>query len=241
MSVIRRLYLAVVTLTLVTAATPAALAGEGLLRLSWDGCDPIVQNKDFLGGGSRQIATLVLSVSAFGLENNGHRSVLVIGPDVPDAWRFDNDGCQAGGLQVLHSGVSPACPAFQGGQPLGLNLFRHIPGPGNVELDIANTYDNFSPGVGQRYTMWQVRFDHTYSTAGAGDGSSSCGFASYALCFRIADDDTRAPEFLLSDGTKVSGGIERDWVTWQDPTNASNCPLIQAQESTWGRVKGMYR
>jgi hypothetical protein len=217
-----------------------AVAGEGLLRLSWDGCDPIVENKDYLGDGRSQIATLVLSVSGCDLENNGHRSVLVIGPDVPDAWRFDDTGCQTGQLEIRHSGVSKACPGFQGARPLGLYLFNYVPGPRNVELDIANTYDAFTPLSGQRYTLWQARFDHRFSTSGSGGSGGACSFASSPLCFRVPGE-ARRPELLLVDSSITYFSWEKDWVTWQDPVNAIHCPLIQAQDSTWGKVKGLYR
>ena len=71
MFVIRRLFPALIACALLMAVALPAAADEGLLRLSWDGCDPIIQNKDFLGSGSRQVAILVLSVSGFGLSNNG--------------------------------------------------------------------------------------------------------------------------------------------------------------------------
>lgn len=221
-------------------AAGVVVAAEGALRLSWDGCEPIVANKDFAGEGRGQIATLVLSVRGADRANNGHRTVIVMRPDLPEAWRFDGSGCQSGLLEVRHSGVSPACPAFQGGRPLNLYLFDYEEGSRRGVLDIANTYDTFTPSAGQRYTLWQARFDHSYSTAAGGDAGVICRFAGDPLCFQISVD-VLPPEILLADGAKGSFSIERDWVTWQDPVNAMNCPQIQAEESTWGRVKGMYR
>lgn len=223
---------------LILSACPPA-AAQGLLRLSWDGCDPIVQNKDYLGDGRGQVATLVLSVSGCDLPNNGYRSWLVIGPDVPNAWRFDVTGCQAGQLQVRHNAVSKACPAFQGSRPLGLYDYDFEEGSRSVVLDIANTYDALSPLAGQRYTLWQAHFDHRLSTAGSG-GGGACDFAANALCFRVPGE-VRTPELLLAEGGLVPFGWEKDWVTWQDPANTIHCPLIQVQESTWGKVKGLYR
>ena len=87
------------------ACTGSAQAANGVARLSWDRCEPVAVHKSYLGEGSGQVATLVLSIINCDLPNNGHRTKVLIGPDPPDAWRFDDMGCQAGNLDVSHAGA----------------------------------------------------------------------------------------------------------------------------------------
>ena len=110
---------------------------------------------------------------------------------------------------------------------------------GTAKLDCANTYDDFTPVAGTRYTVWQARYDHAFSDVGVQDPSLACGFVENMVCFALLTLDT---EILLTDGSKESfEGADNDYVTWQDAGNSLNCPVVQAQPSTWGRVKGLYR
>jgi hypothetical protein len=105
-------------------------------------------------------------------------------------------------------------------------------------LDIANTYDEFLPVDTQRYVLWRARFDLSLTSGGDGDPTQLCGFASSPLCFIIASDWT---ELLSVEGTKLPLQLENDWVTWENENYEVYCVPTQAQQSTWGRVKGLYR
>jgi hypothetical protein len=203
-------------------------------RISWDNCDPVVQNKDWIGNSQYK---LIGSTFNGDQPNNGHRTIISIGPDVANAWRFDAAGCNAGQMGISYNALDKACLAFQGGQPLGLSLYSYDDVSGKARLDVSNTYDAFTPLIGSRYTLFQATFDHAFSAVGPGDPALVCDFAELPLCFH-----TVGTELLLVDGTKIPFIIENDWVTWQDPDNNTRCPFAtQAQDATWGRVKGLYR
>lgn len=203
-------------------------------RISWDGCDPYVQNKDFAGAA---VYKLVASAINAGEPNNGHRTKVSIGPDLADAWRFDSDGCQVGQLSVGYGGVSKVCAAYQGSNPLPLSAFFYDGVTGKAELDVSNTYDLVARDPGVRYTLWQASFDHAFSDFGPQDPLLACGFVENPLCFH-----TVFTEMLLEDGSKIPWVLENEFVTWQDPNNDTRCPFAtQAEPSSWGRVKGMYR
>ena len=231
----RVLMLLAVVGTLILAASPG-LAGNGTLRLSWDSCDPVVVNKDWAGAA---LYTQVLSITGADVVNNGNRSQVLIGPNVEDAWRFDSEGCQTGQLTVSFAGASKACAVFQGGNSLPLTQYSYDAMSGTAKLDVANAYDDFTPVAGNRYTVYQAKYDHAFSDTGAQDPNLACGFVENAVCFWLMVSDA---ELLLTDGSKEGfEGADNDWVTWQDPGNTSGCPFVQAEPSTWGRVKGLYR
>jgi hypothetical protein len=223
--------------------TDLAWSDVGTIRMSWDQCDPPKQRQDFAGDGSGQIATLVLSVIGSDVPNNGHRVRLEIGPGVDDAWRFDADGCQAGRLQVTHDGASPTCPAYQGTDPLGLSQYSYDSQRGIARLDITNTYDAFTPVPTQRYTLWQARFDHSNSVAGAGDPSMTCGFADNWIIFALEFGD--GGELLLTDGHKLAFAQEVNCLFWNTSyppgTPGGDLCVVQVQPTTWGRIKSHYR
>lgn len=91
------LVLAALGVILSSVSTPLR-AGTGFVRLTWNECDPITQNLNFTGPG--QIATLIVSVTGSDHVNRGHRVKVAIrnlaAAGFPDAWRFDDAGCQSG-------------------------------------------------------------------------------------------------------------------------------------------------
>ena len=216
----------------VLAASPV-LAGNGGVRLSWDDCAPLVVNKDFT---TNTVYTLVMSISNSDTENNGHRTLVKVGNNIQEAWQFWSLGCQDGQLAISNSAVSKACPAFMGSDPLGINLFKDE-NDGTASLDAANTYDNFAPLAGQRYTLYKASFDHAFSVAGDGNPVLVCRFAGDQLCFAVTKT-----EMLLVDRSTEPIGIDGGFVSWNDPQNELQCPgAIQVQNQSWGRVKGLYR
>ena len=156
------------------------LAANGDIRLSWDDCDPLVQNKDYTGP---SVYDLVLSVANADVANNGHRTKTMFGPNIPEGWEF-GAGCQTGQMAVSHSAVNKACPAYQGSNSLGLNQDGENQ-DGTAILDIANAYDLLTPVLGTRYTMWKAAFDHGFSAPGDEDPLLFCRFAATSLCIVV--------------------------------------------------------
>lgn len=217
-----------------TESPPIAI---GVARLSWDGCDPIVQNKDYSGPASYR---LICSISDSSIPNSGHESEIIFRPSTnpgfPDAWRFDPSGCQAGLLQVSSSGVSKACQPYNGGDALIASEFDYDSGSGEAVMTVNAIYDEFSADPSRRHVLWRADFDHTGSQDGSDSPAGGCGSAGDPMCIII-----REIGILIFTGT-VPVPLDSDYVTWNDVSNLGGCPgSVQAQATTWGRVKTLYR
>jgi len=229
---------------LVAGFAGAAQAQQGCARLSWNSCDPWNENANFGLPG-----VYLLIESAFGVTdpNVAHDSNLRIGQfssDVPDAWRFDDAGCQTS-LQATYDNksFSKACPTLLGPAPLPLTNANYDPGTKTLTIRLSVAYDTFTPSPSLRYTLWRLTFDHTFSNAGpTPPDRSTCGGAElcqnlaldYAFYLNTAnihkdlvgcDTDSRYPAGVFASG----------FATWN-----GGCLPVAAQPSTWGRVKGLY-
>lgn len=231
------------TTTLASLAALVILAGSasaqtGSLRLSWSNCDPIIQDLSFTGPG--QVATLVGSAIGTASPHKAFRARILIQSGLPDAWRFDADGCNSGQVGLVTSALNKGCPAFQGTNPLAIfNYGYEVDGAGTATFDAINAYDLVAaPDPAVRTTVFQAKFDHIFSDFGPHDPLVACGRAELPICFALV-----YTEFLNPDLTVIPfDAIESDYVTWQDPANSTNCPgATQNETTTWGRVKGLYR
>lgn len=221
------------TSILLLGVATAAFA-QPAIRLSWDGCDPIVVNKNFGGPG---FVRLVMSASNVSAPNAGHQSIVSIGPNVQDAWRFDSGACQFEAFTVSTAAVNRAtCPAMQGAGALAIPSFTFDAGSGKASLNVANTYNLFNPDPALRYTLYKADFDHNFSDLGV-PSPGNCGFAGDALCFHLV-----FTSLLLADGSTIPFVPEQEFVTWEDVSNDGGCPgATQNEPSTWGAIKGLYR
>src|SRR5262249_27673628 len=90
----------------------------GHSQLSWEVCTPQNWNQTFNGPGTYHLIVTVQGVSS---ANVGHHTELVIQrPGIPDAWRFDDGGCQ--GLSRVHADAVAVtgCPPMVGSNPVVL-------------------------------------------------------------------------------------------------------------------------
>jgi hypothetical protein len=142
-----------------------------VVRLSWDNCDPQIANKNFTGPGTYKLVESIIGAADSVV---GHDSNIVIGPNVQDAWRFDDNGCQSGRLILSSSALSKSCPAFKGTNPLEITQYSYDPNSGDASIRLSIVFDSFLPTSATRYTMWQLAFDHTYSSAGVDGDSTTC-------------------------------------------------------------------
>lgn len=235
--------LAVSVACLAVAGTVAAQDTQGTYRISWDNCDPQVVNKDWAGVA---IYKIVLSGDNFtpgdAIDNNVGTDFNIdfrpVTPPLPDAWRFDDVGCQTGSQLILSSNaLSKACAAFKGLNPLAITFYgADVANPAFAQLRLAITYDMFSPTAGLRYTFWQISFDHSYSTVNPTTPGVDCGEVDQPLCI--------APTFAIlltqrgiSAQMQLKAG-DSGFVTWQSPATCNGIPSVPA---TWGKVKGLYR
>ncbi len=231
--------LATSLLFVATAFVATNAYADGAVRISWrsgaSGCD-YLQNLQFTGPG--QLANLVASLVGESRTHRGYRLQISIGPNVPDSWRFDAAGCAVGNTALSTSGLSKSCPAFQGTNPLPISNYGYDGVSGKALVDVLNAYDSAAAANPvTRYTLFQYTFNHAFSDVGPQDPALACGFAERSLCLHLV-----YTEHLNPDLTSGTYNVENDFVTWQDPANDGGCPgATQNEESTWGRVKGLYR
>ena len=100
-----------VTVVGLLLAVAASTSYGETVRLSWSSCDPWNRNSDFVGPG---LYSLVLSAIGCNGPYVGHESVIEIAPGpIPDAWRFDDAGCQTSNQMALNPNFfSKSCPTI---------------------------------------------------------------------------------------------------------------------------------
>ena len=213
---------------------------QATIRLSWDTCDPQRPDTVFAGPLSYRLVISVANLTPgyWADDNVGTDLTLAIasedGAEVPDAWRFDETGCQTPiYYDCQPRALSAECPAMVGPRPLKLTTYGYDPATRSCSLRMANTYDPFSPAPGQRYTLWQIWFDMQYAAAGAGIPGEICGGAEKPIRISLV-----SAEMLPVNGYTVSFHPtpgDRSYLRWRGE------PPVATASVTWGRVKGLYR
>jgi hypothetical protein len=225
-----RILVVLALLVVVAGTAQAQQAAPGCYRLSWNTIGTQVADQPWAGPA---IYKLVLSATAVDQPNVGHDSNIIIGPNVQDAWRFDDLGCQTGSQLVLAStAFSKTYPAMRGLNPLAITFYGYDMATHNTALRLAITYDEFAPVAATFYTLWQISFDHSYSVAGPTTPTVNCGGAELGLNL-----DVEYCQMLQSSGTaNFIGMCPNDArCTW------AGGPAVPTVPATWGKVKGLYR
>lgn len=228
-------------LALLSAALPAG--ADPTVRLSWDTCDPIVPNQDFTGP---DVDLLVASATDISGSHIGYALGLIVlaadGAPLPDAWRFDADGCfGADELYADHYAVTKSCPVLITSNPsVGLGVFFDVPGnpPGSLSIRFLMVGDATTASPAVRYTLARIFFDHTRAVAGFGVPGETCGDAEIPVCIYLKEALLYPP-----DPPPVPMNLENAGITWQGAHfGAGACmAAIPARPSTWGRMKALYR
>jgi len=240
----RGLVLLVLTVAcLAVAGTVAAQDTQGTVRFSWDGCDPQVVNKNWAAPG---VYAMVISGDNFTAGDDADNNVgaefkFDVRPVtglLPDAWRFDDTGCQTGTYLTLSTnGFSKTCAAFKGANPFPITFYgTDTANPTFAQCILSNTYDKFTPLAATRYTFWVVSFDHTYSTVNPTNPGVDCGEVDAQLCIGpwwAVLLTQRGVSAKLQ--TKVG---DSPYVTFNGPSTCDGVPAVPA---TWGKVKSLYR
>ncbi len=229
-------------LLVASAAVPARAQSAGTCRLSWNTCDPPVQNL-FLGSLPSRVANLVLSCTDMSETNSGTEFTLILEPcpiGFPDAWRFDAAGCQTSArIQFRAAQFAKACPLLAGANASAVAGFEYGPDAPYGAIHLLNTYDPFTPTPLSRYTIWQVSFDHGTSDMVAPVEPDSCGGGSWPLCIPAI-----TAHMLLSSGPRrdfdweQSGfGMTVNMPSWSSCVTFCEDPTLTCP---WGRVKALY-
>jgi hypothetical protein len=235
--------------------TPIPEAG-GNLQIQWDTCVlPVVQNKNSTAGPN----TIYATVSGHSLPHQAYAIWLLVGDSnrqLPDAWRFDSQGC-AGGLysfvQQPPAALSKLCPGFVPAAtpqvtipayqfaPAGLGYATTL---GNPSLSVAYSNGGLgSPNINPalRYHLAGFTFDHTFSTPGPTPGDlSTCGGFERGMC--IVAIPNKCSWVDLAGIEWEFNGVPAAFLTYNGGTAGGLCPgVIPAEQKSWGSIKSQYK
>jgi hypothetical protein len=189
---------------------------------------------------------MVVACTGIADDNSGHDCTVVIragNPDpapvgIPDCWRFDDAGCQTGAqLAIQASGFSKSCPVLQGGAPLAITNFGYDASDGHVDVRLANTYNTLVAAPATEYTMWQVKFDHSFTDmVDPVNSPDSCAGGQEPIRMDMSLAADFSPRLLTTAGPfdffdeQVAGD-------WHLDMNG----LTPTLPTTWSKLKGLYR
>jgi hypothetical protein len=221
----------------------AAYAASPRIDLAWTQCYGVtgwLTNRSYTGAANYdlQVSASNVTVDNVGEAYWGHDVVVTIGPNVPDAWRFDPQGCQTANFSevtYITTAAGASCPGLRNGEDVPVNTYAYNPVTGKAEVEGSDAYAAAGgriPNPSQLYLLYRFRFPLD---------EDICPGSLQPLCFHL----TKA-EFAV--GTEpalaylVFGTPGQFWATWNDAPNSLGCPgATPTQPSTWGRMKGLYR
>ena len=236
-----------------------AHAANGVVDLTWGvTCTPIVQDLTPTAGPTSMI------VSELGNDqtHNAYQVRVLIGSatlTLPDAWRFDADGCQGTAFLSINHVPPPTaaktCPAFQGLYDTFTYQLKEYAfvSPGGpyattiVRSHLVNTYPTRSMTsiATQRYFLAQWIFDHTFSAAGATTPGVDCGGLSTPMCIALLTGWRNSLAGGMTSYLRISDGAEVPFDpgpnTWLWTHGLGPCYAVPAVNTTWGQIKSQYR
>lgn len=241
---------------LVLAAGVAQAQLPGRMSLTWGNqCSPIVADVAPRPG---ETATVTVFVDDHQIPLTAYRVHVILGHwdgTLPDAWRFDAEGCQGSASAIVRGVPPPAlvntCPAFGGtAQSLGVSGITVFPfvwrGPDRLLLRafLGSSFDReVRPDPARRYFLAQFQFDHSASIDGVSIPGVSCGGMELGMCLALDFDGfwggegsgfTRSPDGVSLGFLSGSNG-------WLTTNGSTGCPSVPARASTWGGIKSQYR
>jgi hypothetical protein len=251
-------------LALLLFPTPAAAD----FLISWGDCD-------LANGGNRNWSATdhVLTVYVTNVEGDFDAVDFTLAIDgrceptaqfIPQAWRFDPAGCQAGMLRIERPRTVTGCPSLAPG--LGAVSFETVstgfilqsagmhPDVWEVPAMLvrgAHTFPLTHLQASQNYVVAKIHFDMSSTVAGADPAGKLCGCGSTPIGLQIMKARLDGP-LGYHEG---NGG---DYVAWNNyvrcivdgrigrethaaPEADPSCLTTAALPATWGRVKASYR
>jgi hypothetical protein len=158
---------------------------------------------------------------------------------VPDAWRFDPQGCQTANFSevtYITTAAGASCPGLRNGEDVPVNTYAYDPVTHWAEVEGSDAYAAAGgrfPNPSQLYLLYRFRFPLD---------EDICPGSLQPLCFVL----TKA-EFAVgmdpASAYLVFGSHGHSWVTFNDPDNSQTGCMdpTPTHPSTWGRMKGLYR
>jgi hypothetical protein len=222
---------------------PGASYAIGMVRLSWDNCDPYVYDKGTADIPGNAIVKQIISIAGEDRTNFGHLTFIRVGPNTPDAWRFDVDGCPSNFDPDLLSASTDAlnaftCPAFKSSDEGPGFAVTFNPSDQLLRIELSQLYVTaFTPDITKRYTMWQISYNLSTSVFFLPGDPQYCVGIDDIVCFEIYPD----PQLVIDVGVFGPLTLSEGYVTWNDPGSLILCPKYQTLPTTWGAIKGLYR
>jgi len=223
------------------AVAAVSQAAVGTVNITWDNCSGPVDKTTTAPG----VYAIFLTVIGHDQPQRAYDVRVVYGnasQTVPDAWRFDADGCQAS-VGIRQDITSRACPPFSQNAAGALQIrkvqfsFPTDPYAQTLMLVLlANSYANVnSVNSSTRYLLERIEFDLGSAVAGAGSPPATCGGFGEAICFQVSN-----ASFLDLDGNELP--FNRSGATLVASFNGTSaCPGSAFQPKTWGSIKNQYR
>jgi hypothetical protein len=234
------------TSALALAALASRAAAEPEVRLDWNDIQCRTTPLDLSLSEPYEV---VLGVFVLGQADpqTGYSVRLRIGPAnpsaFPDAWRFDDTGCQSGRLFMNYNNPIPeACPYLF----LGLSNIRATRSVSydasistedlKFRLDYVGT--SIAPSPTRRYNVVWFVFDHFNSVTGPSSPPTTCGGLEQAMCFQLSD-----AQWTDSAGTAHPWTIATPFASVNAAAlgGAAVCTATPARAATWGAIKQQYR
>jgi hypothetical protein len=224
-------------LSILCALAAPGHADDGLVNMTWNGCagplDVTPAPADTL--------SLYLTVSGM---NGGHKGYDVrftygnSAQQVPDAWRFDPNGCEGSSRVRQDVSLPGTCPAFYQAGTHNLQIRQVDFSPPSdpyattlMRVLLASVYDPVTAvNPGETYLLERVRFDLSHAVPGSGSGPLACGGLEQMMAFTL----TSATYLDLN-------GIELNFGRARNPLTVTVNTVVPARPTTWGSIKGQYR
>jgi hypothetical protein len=231
------------TLLLLTlfAASPA-LAGTESALMSWDGCTPTVQDKEFAGPG---LYSVTVSVTGSARTIQGFElQIEVMAPlaecqrgTFAPAWEFDAGGCNAGRWTVDYTGGD--CPSPTGSFQATYSSYAEGLYSMARRIHIAAAFAQpVTLEAGKTYHLATLTFDHGLSVKGVSAHPDSCGGVDDPMCLYLS-----AASWIDGQGGSGLWNATIPGLTWNGNAGYYGCPFLcdPAERATWGSVKAQYR
>lgn len=232
---------------------PAAAFANPAVNITWTGCPATNPpfNRTLADGPS---ATIVVTGHGFTQAVRGIQIIVRVSrvgfQGIPDSWRYDPAGCNAGGFQASYA--SAGCPSIVGASPQSVSRFEYDGISGRATL--AFIFDAWTPNPNTTYTLAQFTFDKSNGFRGLGAKADSCGCVERPECLSLA-----SATWLDANTIELPFTLESERVSWEDPDGVAcrnthcegptcnipdPCSLPQptpAAQRSWGSLKASYR
>ncbi len=231
-------------LLLLDLAAPRS-APATTIDLSWNTCAPI---QSVLPDAAPGPISLYISAIGQAELHFGYQFRFALSgynDSVPDAWHFDDAGCQTRSFLGIYthpsSFVAKACPAFGGPFTTEeVHAFGYAAPSTGVPANmlsgfVSHTYEARSGPrePTQRYFLARFEFDHTYSVPGVSTPGVDCGGFEQPICIELVPTQCWWRNLL---GQQVGFGVGNGAVGFRE-----SCTPLPAAPGTWGAIKGQYR